>query len=635
MHTVLRRLQQAVRPAPDDCPDARLLAGFLTRHDEAAFAALVRRHGPLVRGVCRRLLADPHDADDAFQATFLVLVRRARALARPELLGPWLYGVALRTARTLRTRRDRRQARLRPLPDLPAPDAPADAGELRDRLDAAVRGLPEKYRLPVVLCLLQGMSRREAAGRLGCPEGTLSARLARARHLLRRKLGGLAAGSLAAALAQAGSAAVPAELAAATVRAAVVFANDPLASGAIPASVAALTQGVLAMDRTKRLAAVALGLALLLSAGTGLGLFRGQPPAGGTAQAGCGPTLPAGPADKPAADAAALVVVVRDGSPPRLTVREGEDEISVNTAAALGRYLKRVRKDLPRMDTLTVQAGASARFQTVEPVVAACRDAGFTQIKFEAQPALDPKPPPHNGPVPNAVDFAYPIVPPAVEPGASAPNLPPPGGSDSRVGGPVAEPPAPTTFPVNPTTPPLPAPEVTPSVSPGALPAAAPPQPAPAYSTPSVTGPDRTSDPPLRSPPPNRLDQLQGQWKGVIERPDEEDDIEVEAFVSGDRLFLTTPQTKEGSAEVYRLLPLDPGAKGVGLTTRRGGKEVRLQCLSTLQGDTWRLAMPKDENTPRPRDFRNRKNKVQILELNRAPAQPPAAPEPPVNTNTG
>src|SRR5262245_10418602 len=129
-------------PDGGDCPDGQLLRQFLAR-DQAAFAALVRRHGPLVFGVCRRLLADGPDAEDAFQATFLVLARRAATLTRPRPLGPWLYGVALRTARALR----RRRRRERPLPaDLPARSVAPPDGDLRERLDAALRALPGKYR---------------------------------------------------------------------------------------------------------------------------------------------------------------------------------------------------------------------------------------------------------------------------------------------------------------------------------------------------------------------------------------------------------------------------------------------------------------------------------------------------------
>jgi RNA polymerase sigma factor (sigma-70 family) len=605
MRTVLGRLRRVVRPSADDCPDARLLAGFLSRRDGDAFAALVGRHGPLVRGVCRRLLTDSHDADDAFQATFLVLVRRAAALARPDLLGPWLYAVAVRTARSLRARQARRLARLVPLPDLPAPDPPAAAEpDLRDRLDSAVRGLPEKYRQPVVLCLMQGLTRKEAAQRLGCPEGTLSARLARGRRLLRRRLGGLAAGTLTAALAGAGSASVPAELADGTVRAALIFANDPSAAGALPPAVAALTQGVLAMDRMRRLAAVALGLALVLGLGGGLGLFLGQPAPGDLATAGCGPTL-APPADKPASTAAvpALTVVVRDGDGLRLTVREGDDEVTVNTAAALTRYLKRVRKDLANLDTLTVQAGATARFQSVEPVVVACRDAGFSQIKFEIKQALDPQP----QPAPATLNYDFgPRTTPAVE----------------------ARPPAPVAPAVPSAEPPLPVPSGLPTQPPVGLPPPGPglvglptdvvggPPNAPPVATEQVIPPQAAPD----------LDRFQGLWKGVIEVEGKEDDVEIEAVVSGDRLFLTMPDIKDGAAVVYRIR-LDPrNPDGMDLIGRKDGKEFRVPCLYSLADETWRLARPKDPNGPRPRDFRNRKNKAEVIELKRAPAENSPAP---------
>src|SRR5262245_43708802 len=142
-----------VRP-PLEGSDAHLLERFVRRRDEDAFATLMERHGPMVLGVCRRVLRDPHDADDVFQATFLVLVRKAASLRRPERLGNWLYGVAYRIALQARAGAARRRARERPVEDMPAV-APVDAkvwDELRPLLDEEINRLPEKYRCPVVLC---------------------------------------------------------------------------------------------------------------------------------------------------------------------------------------------------------------------------------------------------------------------------------------------------------------------------------------------------------------------------------------------------------------------------------------------------------------------------------------------------
>src|SRR5262245_15243255 len=156
LHSIFRfgTLQQEART------DADLLEGFLQGRDESAFAALVQRHGPMVLAVCRRLLPDRHEAEDAFQATFLVLVRKSADLRQPGQLAPWLHKVALRIALRLRTRADRR----RPLPEgLDLPEAPAPeplerlaCQEVRSILDEEIERLPSKYRLPVVLCYLQG-----------------------------------------------------------------------------------------------------------------------------------------------------------------------------------------------------------------------------------------------------------------------------------------------------------------------------------------------------------------------------------------------------------------------------------------------------------------------------------------------
>jgi RNA polymerase sigma factor (sigma-70 family) len=170
--------------------DAELLELFLEYRDETAFATLVQRHGPMVMGVCRRLLRDPGDAEDAFQATFLVLVRKAFALTGQASLAPWLHGVAQRTALKARSLAARRAAWQEPLHiEPPAKVVPTtDAWEWQVLLEQEVQRLPDKYRVPVVLCYLAGQSKRAAAAHLGLPEGTVSSRLARARETLHRRL---------------------------------------------------------------------------------------------------------------------------------------------------------------------------------------------------------------------------------------------------------------------------------------------------------------------------------------------------------------------------------------------------------------------------------------------------------------
>ena len=179
--------------------EGQLLERFVGCNDEAAFEALIARHGPMVLGVCRQFLRDPNDVDDAFQATFLVLVRRAGTLRRRDLLGNWLYGVAHRVAMRSRAVAARRMARAPHGQDVVER---LDAGHGRRDGDASsacdpepgswlheeVRQLPEKYRTLVLLCYFEGLSHEEAAARLGCPIGTVKGRLARARDLLRRRL---------------------------------------------------------------------------------------------------------------------------------------------------------------------------------------------------------------------------------------------------------------------------------------------------------------------------------------------------------------------------------------------------------------------------------------------------------------
>jgi RNA polymerase sigma factor (sigma-70 family) len=171
--------------------DGELLARYRRDRDQDAFGSLVRRHGPMVLGVCRRVLRDSHAAEDAFQATFVVLARKADAVRPPERLAPWLYGVAYRTALKARGRAFRRQqveqAYASEVANRPAP-ASDGAAELLPVIDEQLHALPEKYRTPLVLCALQGLNKAEAAERLGLPEGTVSSRLARAREMLRDRL---------------------------------------------------------------------------------------------------------------------------------------------------------------------------------------------------------------------------------------------------------------------------------------------------------------------------------------------------------------------------------------------------------------------------------------------------------------
>jgi RNA polymerase sigma factor (sigma-70 family) len=266
--------------------DGELVRRFLARRDEAAFEGLLRRHGAMVLRVCRRVLRDTHDAEDAFQATFLVLARKAASLRSQESVASWLHGVAYRVALKARAGAERRRSHESRAgsPSTAGPDVLADVTlrETERLLDEELARLPEKYRTPLVLCCLEGKTRDEAAGLLGWSSSLIKSRLEEARGLLRLRLArrglGLSMPLLASALArQTASAAVTASLAAATVRAAVLGAGGKAVSaGVVPAPVAALTEGVVqAMWVSKMKLAAAVVLAVgLVGAGGGWVIHR-------------------------------------------------------------------------------------------------------------------------------------------------------------------------------------------------------------------------------------------------------------------------------------------------------------------------------------------------------------------------
>src|SRR5262249_24892693 len=251
---VLRFLRHRVNPEGDSGPtDGQLLQRFVTQGDEGAFAALLQQHGPLVLGVCRQVLGNEHDAEDAFQATFLVLARKAASIRKQQSVAAWLHRVAFNIARTARTSAARRQAHERQAAPV-SPANPVDEVVLRDwqpLLHEEVDRLPAKYRAPVVLCYLQGKTNEEAARELGWRVGTVQGRLAAARDLLRPRLAGrglaLPTGIFAAEGTQAlATAAVPAALAGSTIRAVIlVAAGKAVASEVVSARAVALTDGAL------------------------------------------------------------------------------------------------------------------------------------------------------------------------------------------------------------------------------------------------------------------------------------------------------------------------------------------------------------------------------------------------------
>ncbi len=254
--------------------EGTLLERFVAGRDEAAFAALVARHGPMVLGVCRRVLRDGHEVDDAFQATFLVLVRRAGTIRDGELVGHWLHGVAHRVAVRARAQAARRHVRERTGTDQDRAedDATGDgpSSDLRPVLDEELARLPDSLRAPVVLCYLGGLTHEQAALELRCPVGTVRSRMARARDRLRTRLARRGMTASGAALAAAIAAdPVPAALLDTTVRVSLIFSANAAAPAALAsARAAALAQGVLnamTISKLQVLGATALAGALALS----------------------------------------------------------------------------------------------------------------------------------------------------------------------------------------------------------------------------------------------------------------------------------------------------------------------------------------------------------------------------------
>jgi RNA polymerase sigma factor (sigma-70 family) len=260
--------------------DGQLLDRYRTRRDETAFEALVDLHGPMVLGLCRRMLRDPRDIEDAFQATFLVLVRKAPAIRDGNLLSSWLYGVAYRVARRARTQTLRRRGHEAPVAELEVAARPesTDRSEIDPVLDQELDRLPEKYRAPLILCYLRGRTHDQAAEELRCPVGTVRSRLARGRDLLKKRLTrrGFAPSATAAILGTGHGLpamllveVVPPSLLSATVKTAFGFGSaQTIQSGAVAATALALAQGVLMTMKLAQLKWIGLAvLATSLSAG--------------------------------------------------------------------------------------------------------------------------------------------------------------------------------------------------------------------------------------------------------------------------------------------------------------------------------------------------------------------------------
>jgi RNA polymerase sigma factor (sigma-70 family) len=317
--------------------DAKLLGRFIENRDESAFEALLRRHGPMVWGVCRRILANRQDAEDAFQATFLVLVRKATSVRPREMVGNWLYGVAQQTAvraRALNAKRRGREKQVNPMPDPPADFAPP-RHDWQDLLDRELSRLPDKYRAAIVLCDLEGKTRTEAARQLGWPEGSVSGRLARGRAMLAERLAKygppLSVAALAAELAKnAASASPPAAVTASTLQAASALVVGQAASGLVSADVVVLVEGVTkAMLLTKlKTVTVVLFAASLVCGGVG-GISYST-----TATAQAQSRKEADAKDKrPADGAGAPNVPIKDTAPPAKKAEPKQDKKAAKSEA--------------------------------------------------------------------------------------------------------------------------------------------------------------------------------------------------------------------------------------------------------------------------------------------------------------
>jgi RNA polymerase sigma factor (sigma-70 family) len=324
LNLVLRTIRRLVGDRGDETSDARLLERYAQQRDETAFAELVQRHGTLVHGVCRRVLHHEQDAEDAFQATFLVLARKAGSIRKREALGSWLYEVAYHIALRARADAARRRTREEEAGVMARADCTTAEGpnELQPILDEELHRLPEPDRRLLVLCYLQGKTHQHVAHELGWPPGSLSRRMSHALEMLRERLRRrgvlLAVGALAAALtAEATAAATPAALLASTIQAALIFATGKVAGTATTSAQAVrLAEGALhAMFVTKLKLGLALVLTFVVVAGAGVLAYQ-------TLSAGPAPAEP--PAAPPAqAENPANLDLFGDPLPPGALARLG------------------------------------------------------------------------------------------------------------------------------------------------------------------------------------------------------------------------------------------------------------------------------------------------------------------------
>ncbi|HEX3152388.1 MAG TPA: sigma-70 family RNA polymerase sigma factor [Gemmataceae bacterium] len=259
--------------------DGQLLGRFLDARDESAFEALVARLGPVVWAVCKRQLPDGADAEDAFQATLLVLVRKGHTVSPRDRVANWLYGVAYMAARKVRVNRARRQdkeQRAAAMTKTVLPEA-TPTSDLAEHIDRELARLPDKYRAPVVLCDMQGKTRQEAARDLGWPEGTVAGRLARARGILAKRLSKFALGVSPAAIVACLSDPVSAQGPAPEI--ALGASKAALGLGKVSPQALTISKGVLQTMLVRKLQMVAVGVGIVVVAGLGIGGMAGKPKA--------------------------------------------------------------------------------------------------------------------------------------------------------------------------------------------------------------------------------------------------------------------------------------------------------------------------------------------------------------------
>jgi RNA polymerase sigma factor (sigma-70 family) len=389
----------AILPDGADLSDGQLLEEYVRRRDKAAIAALIQRHGQMVWGVSRRILRNPHDAEDAFQATFLVLVRRADSIGSRELVANWLYGVARQTALKARAMKAKRRNREMQVSEIPEPivESSRTWDDIQPVLDEEISRLPEKYRSVIVLCDLEGKTRKDAAHQLAVPEGTVAGWLARARAMLAKRLARRGIALSGAALAtllesDAVKAGVPSMAIAETISAASDFAANGGAQGKVSIAVVVLAEEVLKSMRTGK---VKLTVSILLVASIAAltcGILAGQqtaiPPNDVAKKPQARQAEPANPELAKLQGSWRLVAMESNG----LTFTEGRREVK-DTRLTIDQSSMKLRYSLLSEITPPEEKEATANLtlnaeKSPKQLVITWQDSPWSQQKAFVQPAI-------------------------------------------------------------------------------------------------------------------------------------------------------------------------------------------------------------------------------------------------------